>query len=56
VKGKSPSNILLLKTTNELNVVAHTFNPSIWEAEAAYLCEFEASLVWMASSRTVRAE
>jgi hypothetical protein len=30
-------------------VVAHAFNPSIWEAEAG---EFEASLVYRMSSRT----
>jgi hypothetical protein len=32
-------------------VVAHTFNPSTWEAEAGSLYEFEASLVYRASSR-----
>jgi hypothetical protein len=35
-------------------VVAHAFNPSIWEAEAGYLCELKASLVYRASSRTGR--
>ena len=33
-------------------VVTHAFHPSIWEAEAADLCEFEASLVYRGSSRT----
>jgi hypothetical protein len=35
-------------------VVVHTFNPSSWEAEAG-ISEFEASLVYRASSRTVKA-
>jgi hypothetical protein len=34
-------------------VVAHTFNPSTWEAEAGGF-EFEASLVYKVSSRTAR--
>ena len=33
-------------------VVAHTFNPSTWRQRQADLCEFEASLVYRASSRT----
>jgi hypothetical protein len=38
-------------------VVAHAFNPSIWEAEAGgfRISEFEASLVYKVSSRTARA-
>jgi hypothetical protein len=36
-------------------VVAHTFNPSTWEAEAGGFLEFEASLVYKVSSRTARA-
>ena len=32
--------------------MAHTFNPSTWEAEA---CEFKASLVYIVSSRIARA-
>ena len=36
-------------------VVVHTFNPSTREAEAGDLCEFEASLVYRASSTTARA-
>ena len=38
-------------------VVAHAFNPSTWEAEAggSPSSEFEASLVYRASSRTARA-
>ena len=35
-------------------MVAHAFNPSTREAEAD-LCEFEASLVYKASSGTARA-
>ena len=35
-------------------VVVHTFNPSIWVAEAGRF-EFEASLVYRVSSRTARA-
>jgi hypothetical protein len=33
-------------------MVAHTFNPSTWEAE---ISEFKASLVYRVSSRTARA-
>ena len=33
-------------------VVAHTFNPSTWEAEAGGSLEFEARLVYRVSSRT----
>ena len=36
-------------------VVVHAFNPSTWEAEAGRLSEFQASLVYKVSSRTVRA-
>jgi hypothetical protein len=35
-------------------VVVHAFNPSTWEAEAGLISEFEASLVYKVSSRTVR--
>jgi hypothetical protein len=35
-------------------MVAHTFNPSTWEAEAGRFL-FEASLVYRVSSRTARA-
>ena len=42
-----------LKT--ELGMAAHAFNPSTQEAEVGgTLEEFEASLVYVASSRTVR--
>ena len=30
-------------------MVAHAFNPSIWELRQADLCEFEASLVYKGS-------
>ena len=33
----------------------HAFNPSSWRQKQADLCEFEASLVYRASPRTVRA-
>jgi hypothetical protein len=36
-------------------VVAHTFNPSTWEAEAGRYSEFKANLVYRVSSRTARA-
>jgi hypothetical protein len=36
----------------ELAVVAHVFNPTIWEAEAGQSLEFEASVVYRVSSRT----
>jgi hypothetical protein len=36
-------------------VVAHTFNPSTWEAEAGGSLKIEASLFYRVSSRTVRA-
>jgi hypothetical protein len=36
-------------------VVAHTFNPSTWEARGRRISEFEASLVYRVSSRTARA-
>jgi hypothetical protein len=35
-------------------MVAHTFNPSTWEAEAGEISELEASLVYKVSSRTAR--
>ena len=38
----------------ELGMVAHTFNPSIWEAEAGESLEFEASLVYRTGLRTTR--
>ena len=34
--------------------MAHTFNPSTWRQRQADLCEFEVSLVYRVSSRTVR--
>jgi hypothetical protein len=36
-------------------VVAHSFNPSIWEAEASGFSEFKANPVYRVSSRTARA-
>jgi hypothetical protein len=35
--------------------ILHTFNPSTWEADEGYVCEFKASLVYKVSSRTARA-
>jgi hypothetical protein len=38
-----------------LDVGVHAFNPSTWETEAGInLCEFEASLFCIASSRTTK--
>jgi hypothetical protein len=36
-------------------VVAHAFNPSIWEAEAGRFLSLRPSLVYRVSSRTARA-
>jgi hypothetical protein len=36
-------------------VAAHTFNPCIGRQRQADICEFEASLVYRASSRTAKA-
>jgi hypothetical protein len=33
----------------------HTFNPVLWRKREADLCEFEARLLYKASSRTARA-
>ena len=35
--------------------VLHTFIPNTWEAETGKFCDFEATLVYRASSRTLRA-
>jgi hypothetical protein len=44
-----------LKDFIKPGVVAHTFNPSTWEAEAGgRISEFEASLVYKVSSRTAK--
>jgi hypothetical protein len=43
------------KIVDHQAVVAYTFNPSTWEAEARWISEFEASLVYRVSSRTARA-
>ena len=39
----------------EPGMVGHAFNPSIGRQRQEDLCEFEASLVYRASSRTARA-
>jgi hypothetical protein len=36
-------------------VVVHAFNPSSWRQRQEDLCEFEASLVYLVSSRIARA-
>lgn len=38
VKGKGLRNVLLLKTTNELSVAAHTFTPARGKQRQAHLC------------------
>jgi hypothetical protein len=43
----------LLKMQMGLGGVAHDFHPGTWEAEAGR-CEFEANLIYRASSRTAR--
>lgn len=35
--------------------MAHSFNPSLWEAETGDICEFEAGLIYIESSITTRA-
>ena len=35
-------------------MVAHTFDPSIWEIRQADLCEFKAYLIYRVNSRTAR--
>jgi hypothetical protein len=53
-KGSSKYETNLSKIQNE-DVVVHAFNPSTWEAKAdGSRCESEASLVYKASSKTVR--
>jgi hypothetical protein len=47
-------NLSIRKESFQLGVVAHTFNPSTLDAEKVDACEFEASLVYKASSRTVK--
>jgi hypothetical protein len=48
--------VLSQKTNAGRDVVVNAFNPSTWEAEAGgFLSEFEASLVYIVSSRTARA-
>jgi hypothetical protein len=37
------------------SVLVHAFNPTTEEAKAGDLCEFEASLVYRANSRTIKA-
>ena len=46
--------VALFERSRELGVVAHTFNPSIWEADLQ-ISEFNASLLYRAISRTARA-
>lgn len=43
-----------LKSTKELGMVAHTFDPSSQEAEVGRCCEFKTSLVYMVRSRPAR--
>jgi hypothetical protein len=53
LKKKKKKRKSLRKTPSSQAVVAHAFNPSTWEAEAGAFLEFEASLVYRVSSRTV---
>jgi hypothetical protein len=47
---------LLFKVFLLGKAVAHTFNPSTWEGgRGSWIFELEASLIYRASSRTVRA-
>lgn len=48
--------ILLLgvKNLSLMTIVAHASHPSTWEAETEDLCEFESSIVYIVSSKTVR--
>ena len=48
------SGFVFLKKHNSLAVVAHAFSSSFWEADAGGSLEFEASLVYRASSRIAR--
>jgi hypothetical protein len=52
---KQQSSVCVRNQKCKPGVVAHTFNPSTWEAEAGGSLEFEASLVYKVSSRTARA-
>jgi hypothetical protein len=45
----------LIRGGKTAGMVAHTFNPHTWEAEAAELCEFQASLAYVVRYRTARA-
>ena len=47
----------IYNTNNEVMpaVVAHTFNPTLGRQRQVDLCEFEANLVYSASSRTAKA-
>jgi hypothetical protein len=44
---------MMFETLRKGQVAVHTFDPDTWKADL--FCEFEASLVYMGSSRTVRA-
>ena len=55
VKGFRTVPSMYLKVVLQLVIVAYAFNPSIQETEAdIHLCEFEAGLVYIVSSRIVR--
>ena len=50
----SASQVLGLKACATTAQLAHSFNPSTWEAEAGRFLKFEASLAYRVSSRTAR--
>ena len=52
-KAKADAHLVFIKNSFPSSaVVAHTFLPSTWEAEAGGFLSFEASLVYRVSSRT----
>jgi hypothetical protein len=47
--------VIVIIDSGGLTVVAHTFNPSIWEVEAGRSLRVRGRLVYRSSSRTARA-
>jgi hypothetical protein len=44
-----------IEASPSLNAVLPAFNPSTWRLRKSELCEFEASLIYIVSSRLARA-